>query len=121
LERVCGPEVYNATAQKGWEKIFSKMLKLIVPLSVKYELQELKKQRAISKMHFHGSSSVGDSRVSTSASISAKASSGKGLSEAALVLGTEKYKTNSPPFESPSGRFVVPSSSKRETASKCPF
>ena len=45
MRKVCGSEVYDDIAHTAWVKIFSKMLKYIVPIAVKFEMNHLKQKQ----------------------------------------------------------------------------
>ena len=38
MKKVIGPENYDSVAHSGWIKIYSKMLAVIIPIVVKFEL-----------------------------------------------------------------------------------
>jgi hypothetical protein len=45
MRKVCGPDVYDDITHTAWVKIFSKMLKYIVPIAVKFEMNQLKQKQ----------------------------------------------------------------------------
>ncbi len=45
LQRVLGPNIYNREAEIVWQKIYSSMLKIIMPLSIHFEREEGKMGR----------------------------------------------------------------------------
>lgn len=40
LERCVGPDIYNQEMHEAWIKIYSRMLRTMVPLAVAYELKD---------------------------------------------------------------------------------
>ena len=78
LKLIVGPE-YDAVTHMGWVKIFSRVLKVMVPIAVQYEIdnKESMKNRIASRhsamttaleQSTHHSSAVDDSSVSASTS-----------------------------------------------------